>query len=255
MTSAANFDFSGSKVIVTGASKGIGKGIARRFLEAGAAVSICARGVEDLEKARDELSAVGPVHAAACDLSRSEEIERYVAEATEALGGLDVLVNNASGFGRADDEDGWATSVNVDLMGTLRMCRATLPWLVASPGAAIVHITSITAFRPSRKAPAYGAIKAALVAYTASQALELIAKGVRVNTVAPGSTEAPGHFFEARRLAGDPGYAAALATQPTGRMGTPADIADVVLFLSSDAARWVIGHTVVADGGQFLNGG
>jgi len=255
MTNAANFDFSGAKVIVTGASKGIGKGIAQRFLEAGAAVSICARGAEDLEKARDELSAAGRVHAAPCDLSRAEQIERYVAEAAQALGGLDVLVNNASGFGRSDDEAGWSTSVNVDLMGTIRMCRAALPWLEASPSASIVHVTSITAFRPSRKAPAYAAIKAALVAYTGSQALELISKGVRVNTVAPGSTEAPGHFFETRRLAGDPEYAAMLATQPTGRMGMPADIADVVLFLSSDAGRWVIGQTVVADGGQRLNGG
>jgi 3-oxoacyl-[acyl-carrier protein] reductase len=253
--SEVRFDFSGRRVIVTGGSRGIGRGIALAFLEAGASVSICGRSARALAQAAESLAPHGPLHSARCDLADADAIPLYVAEAAEALGGLDILVNNASGFGRADDEAGWNAAIGVDLMGTIRMCRAAEPLLAASGSAAIVHLASITAFRASRTAPAYAAIKAALVNYTASQALALLPLGIRVNAVAPGSTEAPGHFFEKRRLAGDPGYAAMLASQPSGRMGTPADIAGAVLFLASDAGRWVVGQTIVVDGGQGINGG
>ena len=249
------FDFSGRRVIVTGGSRGIGRGIARAFLEAGAAVSICGRDERALAEARDGLAPLGRLHAARCDLADREAIPVYLTAAGEALGGLDVLVNNASGFGRADDEAGWSAAIGVDLMGTIRMSHAAEPLLAASDSAAIVHLASITAFRASRKAPAYAAIKAALVNYTASQALALAPKGIRVNAVAPGSTEAPGHFFEKRRLAGDPAYASALASQPSGRMGRPEDIAGAILFLASDAGRWITGQTITVDGGQSINGG
>jgi 3-oxoacyl-[acyl-carrier protein] reductase len=255
MASSLKFDFTGKRVIVTGASRGIGKVIATRFVQAGAAVAICARGADRLEQARSEMAQFGAIHAEHCDLADSLQVSRFAEKAANALGGVDILINNASGFGRGDDESGWATSVNVDLLGTVRLCRAVIPWLERGDTPAIVHITSITAFRSSQKAPAYAAVKAALVQYTMSQALTLIPKGIRVNGVAPGSTESPGHFFEKRRLAGDPGYAATLATQPTGRMGLPDDIAGVVLFLCSDAARWVVGQTIITDGGQRLAGG
>ena len=255
MSNIATFDFSGCKVIVTGASQGIGRGIALRFARAGAAVSICARGAEALEKTRADIAELSQAHAARCDLSDRAQIERYVAEAAAALGGVDILVNNGSGFGRKDNEADWAKALSVDIMGTVRMCHAAMPWLEGSGMASIIHVTSVAAFRASTKAPAYAAVKSALVNYAKSQSLALISKGIRVNTVAPGSTEAPGHFFEKRRLAGDPDYASVLATQPTGRMGTPEEIADVVLFLASHAARWVIGQTIVVDGAQLLNGG
>jgi 3-oxoacyl-[acyl-carrier protein] reductase len=250
-----SFDFSGRRVIVTGGSRGIGRGISRFFLEAGASVSICGRGERALAEAREALAPLGRLHVARCDLADAEAIPLYVAEAGEALGGLDILVNNASGFGRADDEAGWSAAIGVDLMGTIRMCHAAEPLLAASDAAAIVHLASIAAFRASRKAPAYAAVKAALVHYTASQALALLPKGIRVNAVAPGSTEAPGHFFEKRRLAGDPAYASALASQPSGRMGRPEDISAAILFLASDGARWITGQCIVVDGGQSINGG
>lgn len=253
----AQFDFTGRRVIVTGASRGIGRGIAQAFAQAGAAVSICARKPEKLAQTRDALAALGGlVHAAACDVADGDQIRAYVQGAAEALGGIDVLVSNVSAFARSDADESWLAGVNTDLLGAVRLSNAALPWLErAEGGGAIVHVNSITAFRASRSAPAYAAMKAALMNYTGSQALALLTRGIRVNGVAPGSTEAPGHFWEKRRLANDPAYAAALASQPLGRMGTPDDIAGVVMFLASDAARWVVGQTILADGGQLANGG
>ncbi|MFV3077041.1 SDR family NAD(P)-dependent oxidoreductase [Niveispirillum fermenti] len=251
------FDFTGRRVLVTGASRGIGRGIAQAFARAGAALSICARRPDRLEDARADLAALGgTVHAARCDMADGAQITAYVQEAAATLGGIDVLVSNVSAIARGDGEESWLAGVQTDLLGAVRLSGAALPWLErADGGGAIVHINSITAYRGSRSAPAYAAMKAALMNYTGSQALALLPRGIRVNGVAPGSTEAPGHFWEKRRLSGDPAYQAALASQPTGRMGTPEDIAGVVMFLASDAARWVVGQTILADGGQLANGG
>lgn len=247
-----DFELKGYRVIVTGASRGIGRGIAKRFAEAGASVSICGRNEKGLASAHEEIAAIGPVHSAICDLADGDAVRAYVDAAAKAMGGLDVLVNNASGFGRADDEEGWASAINVDLMATMRANWTALPWLRKSANPSYIHITSSVAFKASMKAPAYAAIKAALVHYSTSQAKILAAEGIRVNTVAPGSTTAPGHFFEKRREAGDPAYDAVLKTMPAGRLGMPEEIADVVLFLASPAARWVTGQTILADGGQHL---
>jgi 3-oxoacyl-[acyl-carrier protein] reductase len=252
---SVTYDFSGRRVIVTGGSRGIGRGIAEAFLRAGASVSICARSASALEEARAELTSLGPVHAAPCDLADPASIQAYVAEAAAAMGGIDILVNNVSSISRGDDEAAWLGVVSVDLMGNVRMCEAARPWLEASADAAIIHIGSITAFRVSKTAAAYAAIKSALRSYTASQALLLIEHGIRVNSVAPGATSAPGHFWEERRKTGDVRYLEAVKRQPTGRLGQPEDIARVVLFLASDASSWVIGQTIIADGGLVANGG
>src|SRR5438270_2358416 len=114
-------DLSGKQAVICGGSRGIGRAIALSCAEAGAAVSICARGAEALERMRDELAAFGhKAHAAVCDLADKDQIARYIAEAAEALGGIDILVNNASGFGTSDDEIGWETSLCVDLQATVR---------------------------------------------------------------------------------------------------------------------------------------
>jgi 3-oxoacyl-[acyl-carrier protein] reductase len=247
-------DLSGRRVLVTGGSRGIGLGIVRAFLAAGADVTTCGRSAESLEQACHQLVGEGlsAPRTAVCDLADAQAVAAFVDESADVMGGLDTLINNASGFGRTDDEDGWSRAIAVDLMGSLRASWSALPWLRNATDPSIVHLSSSAVLKPSVLAPAYAAVKAGLVHYTRSQAKANARDGIRVNAVAPGPTTSPGHFYEQRRRAGDPGYLKVLADSPSGRLGEPSDIGDVVVFLASPAARWITGQMVVVDGGFHL---
>ncbi|HWU75499.1 MAG TPA: SDR family NAD(P)-dependent oxidoreductase [Rhodanobacter sp.] len=249
------FDFHGYRVLVAGGSRGIGRSIALGFASAGAAVSICARGEAALHAARGELAGFGGmVHAKCCDLADARAVDAWVTDAAHALGGIDVLVNNASGYGFAEDDDSWLAGFNVDLMAAVRASRTALPHLTQSPHASILHTSSIAALRPRPGGPSYGAIKAALSHYTMSQAQALAAQRVRVNAIAPGSVEFPGGLWDRCRMENPDRYADVLARIPFGRYGKPEEIAHAALFLASPWASWITGQTLVVDGGQLLNG-
>jgi 3-oxoacyl-[acyl-carrier protein] reductase len=248
-----NIDLSGKRAVVAGGSRGIGRAIALAMAEAGAAVSICARGAEALTAARDDIAAFGvKAHAGVCDLAEAEAVARYIDDAGAALGGIDILVNNASGFGSSDDEAGWDRSISIDLMATVRAIRAALPLLEGSGSGAIVNISSISGLRASARTPPYGAVKAAVIQYTLSEAAALARKGIRVNCVAPGSIEFPGGSWEKRKSDNPRLYDAILRSIPFGRLGRPEEIATVVLFLVSPLANWVTGQIISVDGGQML---
>jgi len=250
-----SFDFRHRRVVVAGGSRGIGRSISLAFAAAGADVSICARGREALQATRAELAAHGhAAHAAQCDLADGAAVARYVADAGAALGGIDVLVNNASGFGMGDDEAGWAAGLSVDVMAMVRASHAARPLLEKASAASIIHIASISGYRASTRTPAYAAVKAAMISYTASQAAMLAPQRIRVNGIAPGSIEFPGGVWDQRKRAKDPLYERVLKGIAFGRMGTPDEIAEVALFLASDHARWITGQTIVVDGGQLLGG-
>lgn len=251
--SGVTFDFKGKTVVVCGGTRGIGRAIALAFAEAGASVSVCARGREGVARMIQELGTHGVApHGAVCDLADRAALEGYIAQAADVLGGIDVLVNNASGFGAADDEDGWARALGVDIQATARAARFALPYMRGRAGASVVNVTSISGYRASARGPAYAAVKAALVNLTMSQALMLARDGIRVNALAPGSIEFPGGTWERRRTEDPDLFSRVLKSIPFGRLGTPEEMASIVLFLASPAAAWVTGHTIIADGGQLL---
>jgi 3-oxoacyl-[acyl-carrier protein] reductase len=243
------------RVVVAGGSRGIGRSIALACAESGASVSICARGAEALETTRIDLARIaGTVHAASCDLSKREAIETYIAEAAAALGGIDVLVNNATGYGPADDEASWDASLSVDLMAAVRASQVALPFLRQSSAASIINISSGSGLNPSPRNPSYGAAKAAVIHYTRTQAAALARSGIRVNCVAPGSIEFPGGTWDDRKQNKPDLYNATLAACPMGRMGRPEEVAEVVVFLASSRASWITAQIIGVNGGQGLRG-
>jgi 3-oxoacyl-[acyl-carrier protein] reductase len=246
-------DIAGKRAVVAGGSRGIGRAIALAFAEAGAGVSICARGAETLRATREEIARLGgSAHAAVCDLSDAAAIPEYVEEAAGALGGIDILVNNASGFGTTNDEAGWEASISVDLLATVRATRAALPYLERSGSGAILNISSISGLRATPRTPPYAAVKAAVLNYTLTEAAALARKGIRVNCIAPGSIEFPGGTWERARLNNPDLYGRILRSIPFGRLGRPEEIARVALFLCSPLAGCVTGQNIAVDGGQML---
>ncbi|MBM3343214.1 MAG: SDR family oxidoreductase [Betaproteobacteria bacterium] len=246
-------DLTGRNSLIAGGSRGIGRSIALTFAEAGANVSICARGESALRATEAELKKFGhKVHAATCDLGNANAVSGYIAAAAQALGGIDVLVNNASGFGSSDDEDGWAASINIDLLAPVRATRAAIPYLEKSKGS-VLHISSIAGLKPAARQPPYGAVKAAVIQLTLTQAAQFAPKHIRVNCIAPGSIEFPGGNWERRKTSAPAIYNDVFKRCPFGRLGTPEEVASVALFLSSSAAGWVTGQTIAVDGGQMLS--
>ncbi len=244
----------GKIVLVTGAQRGIGRAIAVRFAEAGADIALNFLDDEAAAKsAAAEIAALGRrTVALAADIAKPEQARRLVHEAERALGPIDVLVNNAGIFPRAPfldlTEDTWDAVLDTNLKATFICSQEAARRMVAAgrPGA-IVNLSSGAPYRGSMRATAYMASKLGIVGLTRGMARELAPHGIRVNAVAPGiaNTAMP-------RLGNTEEALAALGrANPSGRLAEPEDIADVVVFLATDEARFVVGQLIHVNGGDY----
>lgn len=240
----------GSRAVITGASRGIGRTIARMFAEEGASLAICARGEEALYETADLLrQQSAPVHAAVCDAGDHAALDAFLDSAREALGGVDILVNNASGFAFGTDEDDWRRSFEVDVLASVHASGKVIPWFQASGGGAIIHISSTAAL----EAPgplAYSAMKAALLSHAKNVAVAHAADGIRANCVAPGAVEFPGGIWADAKANNREVYDAMLATVPGGRMVDDEEVAAAVVFLASERASGINGAVLSVDAAQ-----
>jgi NAD(P)-dependent dehydrogenase (short-subunit alcohol dehydrogenase family) len=244
----------GKNVLVTGAQRGIGRAIAVRFAAAGADVAL--NYLDDktgAEAGAAEVRGLGrKAVTIAADVSRPEDARRLVADAERALGPIDVLVNNAGIFPRTSflelAEDTWDTVLDTNLKATFICSQEAARRMVATkrPGA-IINISSGAPYRGSMRATAYMASKLGIVGLTRGMARELAPHGIRVNAIAPGVTNTA-----MPRLGNtEEGLAALARSNPTGRLAEPEDIADVVVFLATDAARHLIGQLIHVNGGEY----
>jgi 3-oxoacyl-[acyl-carrier protein] reductase len=240
------------RVIVSGASRGIGLAIAERFLAEGAAVAFFARGEEGVHAALKALTAKGVVYGAAVDAADHDAVRDWVSTAAKNLGGIDIVINNTSASASVEwTTEAWRQSFEVDLMGAVAMNEAALPWLEESSAAAILQIATVTAFEHHDMSvcPSYGAVKAATINYAAQLGQNWGGKGIRSNSISPGPIYIEGgawqyikeHYFDL--------YERDRLAHPGGRLGSAEEVANVAVFVCSPAASWINGENVVVDGG------
>lgn len=239
----------GLKVIVTGATKGIGRAIAETFAQEGAHVAICARNAEAVVETVATLKAYGvDALGATLDVANRDALQGWVRQVAVQWGGLDIVVANVSALAIGQDERSWRSEFETDLMGTVHLVDAAMPFLEASRAASIVAISSVSGREIDFAAGPYGTFKAAIVHYIQGLAFQLAAKGIRANAVSPGNVYFAGGVWENIKENNPELYANALALNPTGRMGRPDEIAQAVAFIASPAASFISGTNLVVDG-------
>ncbi|WP_250475684.1 SDR family NAD(P)-dependent oxidoreductase [Caballeronia sp. GAFFF1] len=240
----------GLKAIVTGGTKGIGLAIARTLATEGADVAICARDEASVAATASALSELSGARAsgAAVDVSDGAALKAWVERVGAEWGGLDIVVANVSALAIGNDLESWRKEFETDLLGTVNLVDAAMPYLTASKAASIVAISSVSAREIDFAAGPYGVFKAAIVHYMQGLANQLAPKGIRANTVSPGNVYFEGGVWDWIEHNDPALFERALALNPTGRMARPQEIANAVAFVASPAASFVSGANIVVDG-------
>jgi NAD(P)-dependent dehydrogenase (short-subunit alcohol dehydrogenase family) len=242
--------------IVTGGGTGIGKGIARCFVQEGAIVVLAQRRIELAQATAQELAAGGVVRAVSCDVSLRHQVQQLVQGAVREFGRMDILVNNAAVTGMPAmtrffecSEEAWDQILDVNLKGAFLCSQEAARHMAPRRQGVILNVSSVGAFAAQQMAFAYCASKAGLEGLTKSMALELASHGIRVNGIAPGDVAIEKNLElhdELRQAGVDPAY---LRKTPLGRRGLPEEIGRAAVFLASEDASFVHGATLVVDGG------
>ena len=239
----------GLNVLITGGSKGIGRRCAEIFAEEGANVAICARDNAGVTETIAALKARGVTAIGrGVDVGRKHALSSWVADSAAALGGIDIVVANVSALAVGDDEAAWEAGFEVDMMHSVRLVAAAMPWLERSRAASITLISSVSGREIDFAGSAYGAFKAALVHYAQGLAVKLAPRGIRANTVSPGNTYFEGGVWQSIERHNKTFFDEALAMNPMGRMARPEEIARGVVFLASPASSFTTGTNLVIDG-------
>jgi len=239
----------GLNAVVTGGTKGIGRAIVETLAAEGVNVAFCARNGDEVERAISDLAKHGvKIVGSVADVGDGDALKTWAAGAAKALGGIDIVVANVSALAVAPDEAAWKKGFDVDLMGSVRLVEAAMSSLEQSKHASIVTISSVSGREIDFASGPYGAFKAALIHYTQGLAFHLAGKGIRANSVSPGNTYFAGGIWEQIENGNPALFAEAMRLNPTGRMGTPQEMANAVVFLASPAASFITGTNLVVDG-------
>lgn len=247
-----NLGLEGRRAIILGGSRGIGWYTARELAAEGCSVAICARDADGVQAAVDALSQDpgGSHFGSAADLADGEATRAFVREAIGALGGLDLLIHNASGFDRSGDEEGWQRSFQVDMMAGVRAVEEALPALKESDAASITFIGSMASKFYFGRRSSYGPAKAAMRAYANELAQSFGRDGIRANVISPGAVHFPGGSWDRVKEAQPDFYRNVEKAIPLGRLGSGEEIARIVAFVASPAGIWINAAHIAADGGQ-----
>ncbi len=240
----------GKKVIITGATKGIGRAVAELLATEGADIGLCARSPEEVEEAVKSIrgkgvSCVGePVN-----VRDGEAYKAWLTKTADALGGCDIFIPGVSAGGGMDSEKNWQRNFEIDVLHTVRGCETLMPYLEKSGSGSIVIIGSTNAVETFAAPMAYNAMKAALITYGKQLSQFIGRKGIRVNTVSPGPIFFEGGAWEVIKGTQAKFYDWAIKQFPNGRMGGLEEIARVIVFTASPAASLITGANIIADNG------
>jgi 3-oxoacyl-[acyl-carrier protein] reductase len=239
----------GKRAIVTGGTRGIGRAIASLLAAEGCDVAICARNRASIDEVVTALAQHGVrAWGGAVDVADLAAQRRWIDEAVGALGGLDVFVANVSALAQGMDEESWRRGFEIDVMGTVFGIEAALPHLEKSAAGSIVVVGSTALAEVYAPRRSYASIKAALVPYVKGLARNLAPQNIRANMVSPGNVFFPGGVWDSVRQQNPEGFAGMLARNPTGRMGTPEEVANAVVFLAGPRASFITGTNLIVDG-------